>query len=280
MDPTLSVILLSWAWRPEIILSLGLAATLHLVGRWRLKKRGSARLVSPWRTVSYLAGLAVLWIALMSPIDVLSGQLFFMHMIQHLLLVMIAPPLLWLAQPMPVAMWGLPKSLRLEVGRWLRADSSLRRAVRGLTTPGLVWLYFVAVVVGWHDPQLYNLTLESDIVHDLEHLSFFGAAMLFWWHVVGAAPRFHKKLSQGVRIGYALAAVPPNALTGISIAFATEPIYAYYTTAPRLGSITVMRDQMLAGVIMWIPGSMMYLVAALVLIAQMMRGEEARDGSE
>jgi putative membrane protein len=280
MNPTLSVILLSWAWRPEIILSLGLAAALHLVGRWRLRRRGSARLVNPWRTVSYLTGLAVLWIALMSPIDVLSGQLFFMHMIQHLLLVMIAPPLLWLAQPMPLAMWGLPKSLRLEVGRWLRTDSPLRRAVRGLTTPGLVWLYFVAAVVGWHEPKLYNLTLESNLAHDLEHLSFFGAAMLFWWHVVGAAPRFHKKLSPGVRIGYALAAVPPNALTGISIAFATKPIYSYYTTAPRLWNISVLRDQMLAGVIMWIPGSMMYLVAALVLIAGLLRGQEATaDGS-
>jgi cytochrome c oxidase assembly factor CtaG len=280
MNPTLSVLLLSWAWRPEIILSLGLAAALHLGGRWRLKKRGSARLVNPWRTVSYLSGLAVLWVALMSPIDVLSGQLFFMHMIQHLLLVMIAPPLLWLAQPMPVAMWGLPKSLRLEVGRWLRTDSPLRRAVRSLTTPGLVWLYFVAAVVGWHEPRLYNLTLESDLVHDLEHLSFFGTAMLFWWHVIGAAPRFHKKLSPGVRIGYALAAVPPNALTGISIAFATKPIYPYYTEVPRLWGISVLRDQMLAGVIMWIPGSMMYMVAALVLIAQMLRGQEtATDGS-
>ena len=108
MDPTLSVLLLSWAWRPEIILTLGLAAALHLVGRWRLKQRGSTHLVNPWRSVAYLSGLAVLWMALMSPIDVLSGQFFFMHMIQHLLLVMIAPPLLLIADPMPIMMWGLP----------------------------------------------------------------------------------------------------------------------------------------------------------------------------
>jgi cytochrome c oxidase assembly factor CtaG len=271
MDPTLSVLLLSWAWRPEIILSLGLAAALHLAGRWQLKRRGSARLVNPWRTVSYLAGLAVVWIALMSPIDVLSGQFFFMHMIQHLLLVMIAPPLLWLARPMPVAMWGLPQGLRLEVGRWLRAESPLRRAARGLTTPGLVWLYFVAFLVGWHDANAYNATLESDLVHDLEHLSFFVTAMLFWWHVIGAAPRFHKKMSRGVRAGYALSVVPPTALTGIAIAFTSQPIYTYYTTVPRLGEMTVLQDQMLGGVIMWIPGSMMYIVAALVLITQMVR---------
>jgi putative membrane protein len=278
VNPTLSVLLLSWAWRPEIILTTGLAAALHLVGRWRLKQRGSSGLLSPWLLVSYLSGLAVLWIALMSPIDVLSNQFFFMHMVQHLLLVMIAPPLLLLAKPMPVAMWGLPKALRLEVGRWLRADSSLRRVVRGLTTPGLVWLYFVAALVGWHEPQLYGLALESDFAHDLEHLSFFGTALLFWWHVIGAAPRFHRRLSQGVRIGYALSVVPANALLGISISFATEPIYHYYTTVPHLWDISVLKDQMLGGVIMWIPGSMMYMVAALVLIAQLVREGGTADG--
>jgi cytochrome c oxidase assembly factor CtaG len=273
MDPTLSVILLSWAWRPEIILTLGLAATVHLLGRWRLKRRGATGLVNPWRSVSYLSGLAVLWIALMSPIDVLSGQFFYMHMIQHLLLVMIAPPLLLLADPMPIMLWGLPSALRLEVGRWLRPGSAFYRALRAVTVPGLVWLYFVATLVGWHDPNLYNLTLVSDLVHDLEHLTFFGTAMLFWWHVIGAAPRIHRRLSHGIRAAYALSVVPVNAITGISIAFASEPTYTYYTTIPRLGSMTALQDQMLGGVIMWIPGSMMYIMAALILIAIAFRGD-------
>ena len=111
------IIRLSWAWRPEIILTLGLAATVHLTGRWRLKRKGSEGLTKPWRSISYLSGLAILWIALMSPIDVLSDQFFYMHMIQHLLLVMIAPPLLLIANPMPIMLWGLPSSLRLEIGR-------------------------------------------------------------------------------------------------------------------------------------------------------------------
>jgi putative membrane protein len=277
MDPTLSVLLLSWAWRPEIILTLSLAAGVRLAGRWRLKRRGSSQLVKPWRTVSYLAGLAVLWIALMSPIDVLSSQFFFMHMIQHLLLVMIAPPLLLISDPMPIMLWGLPSNLRLEIGRWLRPGSRFRGTVRSLTTPGLVWLYFVAVLVGWHDPRLYNLALESELVHDLEHLTFLGTAVLFWWHIVGSAPHIHRRLSQGMRIGYALSVVPPTALTGIAIAFASQPIYEYYTTVPRLGTMTVLQDQMLSGVIMWIPGSMMYIVAALVLIANVVRTEENKE---
>jgi cytochrome c oxidase assembly factor CtaG len=274
MDPTLSVLLLSWAWRPEIILTLGLAAALHLTGRWRLKHRGSERLIAPWRSVAYLGGLAVLGIALMSPIDVLSAQFFFMHMIQHLLLVMVAPVLLLIADPMPVALWGLPSGLRLEAGRLLRPDSRFRGTVRALTAPGLVWLYSVAALVGWHDPGAYNLTLESELVHDLEHITFFATAMLFWWHVIGCAPHIHKRLSLGVRVGYVLSIVPASAITGVAIAFASKPIYTYYTTVPRLGGMTVMQDQMLGGVIMWIPGSMMYVIAALILIARLIRAEE------
>jgi putative membrane protein len=274
MDPTLIVLLLSWAWRPEIILTLGLAAGLHLTGRWRLKQRSGRRIVAPWRTVSYLSGLAVLGIALMSPIDVLSAQFFFMHMIQHLLLVMVASVLLLIADPMPIMIWGLPSGLRLEAGRLLRPESAFRRTVRSLTTPGLVWLYFVAVLVGWHDPGAYNLALESELVHNLEHITFFGTAMLLWWHVIGSAPHIHKRLSSGVRIGYVLSVVPASAITGVAIAFAGKPIYTYYTTVPRLGTMTVLEDQMLAGVIMWIPGSMMYIIAALVLIARMIRAED------
>ena len=277
MDPTLSVLLQSWAWRPEIMLTLGLAATVHLVGRWRLKQRGTNRLTDPWRSVAYLGGLAVLWIALMSPIDVLSAQFFFIHMIQHLLLVMIAPPLMLLANPMPIMLWGLPSGLRLEVGRWLRPQATFRRIFRSVTTPGLVWLYFVATLVGWHDANAYNLTLESELVHDLEHLTFFGTAMLFWWHIVGAAPHIHKRLSRGVRIGYALSVVPANALTGIALAFASKPLYEHYTKVPRLWGVSVMQDQMLGGVIMWIPGSMMYIIAALALIAQIVRSEDNKE---
>jgi putative membrane protein len=103
-------------------------------------------------------------------------------------------------------------------------------------------------------------------VHDLEHLTFFATAMLFWWHVTAAGPRIHKRFPLWARIGYLAAAIPPNMLTGVAIAFANEPIYTYYTTVPRLFGLTVMQDQMIGGVIMWVPGSMMYIMAILVFL--------------
>ena len=276
MNAFLDVILLSWGWRFEILLSLGLAVGLHLAGRWRLRRRGGRNLVARWRSVAYLAGLVFVAVALMSPIDTLASQFFYMHMIQHLLLVMIAPPLLWIANPMPVAMWGLPTLLRREMGGWLKPGAAVRRTLRALTTPSLTWIYFVVVLVGWHDPGAYNAALESDLVHDLEHLTFFGTAMLFWWHLIGAAPHVHKPLSRGMRVAYAISVVPPNMVTGVAISFASQPIYTFYTHVARPGNMSILQDQMLAGVIMWIPGSMMYILAALVFLAQILGDEERK----
>jgi cytochrome c oxidase assembly factor CtaG len=131
---------------------------------------------------------------------------------------------------------------------------------------------FIAIFLGWHDPYAYNAALESELIHDLEHLTFFATAMLFWWLVIGAGPRL-RHLSFGLRIGLLIAAVPVNMAAGIAISFASQPIYTYYTSVPRLWGLTVMQDQMLGGIIMWIPGTMMYLLAALILLSRVVQAE-------
>jgi cytochrome c oxidase assembly factor CtaG len=133
-------------------------------------------------------------------------------------------------------------------------------------------LVFVAFLLGWHDPIAYDAALRSDLIHDLEHMTFFGTSILFWWLVVGAGPRF-RSLSPGVRLAVLLGTVPVNAAAGVAIAFASQPLYVYYTAVPRFWGITVMQDQMIGGVIMWIPGSMMYLLAALIIISRLIRPE-------
>jgi len=135
-------------------------------------------------------------------------------------------------------------------------------------------MLFVIVLIGWHDPNLYDAALRSNVVHDLEHITFFGTAMLYWWHVVGAGPHIHKRFSRPARIMYVIAAIPPNMLTGIAIAFAGQVIYTYYLGVPRLWGINALDDQTLAGVIMWVPGSMMYIVAVLIIAARWLQGEE------
>lgn len=277
MDPITSALLRSWEWRAEVLIPLLLLAVLYTAGWSRLRRKGG-RLANGWRLAAYVAGVALIGLALLSPIETLSGQLFLMHMIQHLLLVMVAPPLLMLANPMPILLWGLPLSLRRRAGtllsRLLHRKAGSRQLLRRVTSPGLVWMLFVVFLIGWHDPTAYNAALRHDRIHDLEHLSFFGTAMLYWWHVVGAGPRIHKRLSRTAQVIYVIAAIPPNMLTGLAIAFAGQVIYSYYLGVPRLWGLSALDDQTLGGVIMWVPGSMMYILAVLILTARWLGGEE------
>jgi cytochrome c oxidase assembly factor CtaG len=218
-------------------------------------------------------------ISLMSPIDRLGGQLFFMHMLQHLLFMMLAAPLLWLGEPFPIALWALPHTARHTVGGLFTRDSAFRRAFAYVTSPGISWLLFITVYLGWHDPTAYNAALYHDWIHDIEHITFFGASMLYWWPVIGAAPHIHTHFPEWAKVPYLIGTVPPNMFIGISIAFATGVRYSYYETIPRIWGFTVMQDQQISGAIMWIPGSMMFILAALIVIARLFGKEKNHPGA-
>jgi cytochrome c oxidase assembly factor CtaG len=177
-------------------------------------------------------------------------------------------------------LWGLPDVVRRPVGRALgnvlHKQTVSGGIIRSVTTPGVIYLAFIIVVFGWHDPDLYNAALRSELVHDLEHITFFLAGMLFWWQVIGAGPVIHKQFGQIGRIVFTLAAIPPNMILGIVLAFTPVVIYTFYNDAPRLLNMSALTDQQLSGIIMWIPGSMMYLIAALVLIAGLLKREDKK----
>ncbi|MFZ0546206.1 MAG: cytochrome c oxidase assembly protein [Candidatus Promineifilaceae bacterium] len=283
MDPILRAVLTSWDWRIEVILVLALAGTIYTRGWLRLRKRTAARqgrnrwqAGAVWRPIVYIIGLLVLGLALMSPIDVLGSQLFFMHMIQHIVLVSIVPPLLLSANPLPFFLWGMPGGIRKQFGRLLGRQGKLRLALQKFAGPGTVWVAYVIIYLGWHDPSFYNAALESELVHDLEHISFFGVAMLYWWLILGVGPVVHKPFSAIGRFIFLLMAIPPNMIAGMAIAFSHSPIYPHYEVMPRIWNISVMSDQRLAGVIMWVPGSMMYIMAALVAAARWLQDEEQK----
>lgn len=283
MDPVLRAALTSWDWRFEVFLVLAFSATLYAVGWWRLRRRSASRASRSrwqakayWRPLAYLGGLFILGIALMSPIDVLASQLFTMHMVQHVLLVMVVPPLLLLANPLPFSLWGLPDGLRLRAGGLLGREAAFRQVLKKTTGAGMVWMAFVIIYWGWHDPTAYDLALRNQWVHDLEHITFFVVSVLFWWHAVGAGPRVHRPMSQGVRFFYLLSAVPIGMVAGLAITFATEPIYSHYEAMPRLWGLSVMDDQQIAGIIMWVIGSMMFMIAALIIAAQWLQKEEKK----
>ncbi len=273
MSPFVRDWLFEWQFWPQIILTLAGLAVIYGLGWRRLRQRG-ARLANGWRLFSFMAGLAALWLAMISFIEVLQAFFFSVHMVQHILIVMIAPPLLWLGEPIPVLLWGLPVNLRLMLSGFLAANSPWRPLLKRLTSPWLIWGLHVGTLWFWHAPGPYNAGMTSEVVHILEHTTYFAVAMLFWWHVSGSAPRLHGRLSYGFRIAYLLLAMIPNEILGVAISFAKQPIYTYYTGVTRIGSLSVMEDQALGGALMWVPGGMMYALGALVLLARMLEQEE------
>lgn len=280
MDETTSALLLSWEWRIVVWLPLLLLGILFTRGWLRLRHLSKKRptpihLAAGWRLIVYWIGLLFLALALLSPIDSLGGQLFTMHMIQHLLLGMYAPPLLLITNPLPIIMWGLPLSVNRPIGRLFFSRSSpIRPYLKAATTPFFIWLLFFVILWGWHDAAFYNLALRSAWVHDLEHLSFFISAMLLWWHITGAGPRFHKRMGSTARLIFTAGCLPINMILGIGIALSDGVIYTYYETLPfRLWNLSILADQSLGGAIMWVFGSMMYVIAILVLISQGIKEE-------
>ncbi len=269
MNPIVRDLLFQWQWRPEVILVLAAMGVLYTVGWLRLRGRGRGRMANGWRLTSYWIGLISLALALLSSIDTFQSLLFGMHMIQHMLLIMVAAPLLMLGDPYPFLVWGLPVGARDAVQQAMAREGWLRRILRRLTPPWWCWAAYMFVLVAWHVPAAYDAALLNELVHDLEHLTFFWTAMLFWWHVTGAGPHVHPSFGYGARIVYVLLAIPPNEALGVVLTLARQPFYPYYQTVPRIWGLSVMDDQMFAGALMWSMGGMMYLIAALALLARM-----------
>ena len=264
MHPLTRALFSAWEVRPVILIVLLTMGTLYLLGWLRLRRQSTNhKLASRLRLTSYFSGLGIIALSLMSPVDRLGSQLFFMHMIQHMLFMMLAAPLLWLGEPFPMVLWALPANLRHSTGALFTRDSAFRRTLARCTSPGVSWLAFITIYLGWHDGQAYNAALYYDWVHDLQHITFFGAAMLWWWPVIGAAPHIHSHFPGWAKLPYIIGTVPPNMAVGVSIAFSSEVRYTYYESIPRFWGFSVMQDQQISGAIMWIIGSMMFIMTAL-----------------
>ena len=220
-----------------------------------------------WRGAAFYAGLATLALAVGSPVDAYAGELFWVHMVQHVLLMMVAPPLLLLGRPWPRLVRPLPLEVRRPIARGVLAGSTLapvRRAFRRLAAPLPSFALFNATLLLWHLPALYDLTLRSTLVHDLEHALFFGTALLFWVHLVpGASGR--PQLGDGARVVYGTAALLVSWILAVVLGLAPEPVYgAYAALAQRPGGLSALGDQQLAAGVMWVPGSVPYCIVLAV----------------
>ncbi|MBI4641615.1 MAG: cytochrome c oxidase assembly protein [Candidatus Tectomicrobia bacterium] len=273
IDPAFTGFLTSWGFRADVGLVVAVLASTCTAGWWRLRNKGRRDTGRRWQLILYLTGLVVVCLALLSPIDHFATELFTMHMVQHLLLTMIAAPLLLLANPLPIFLWGLPQRIRHRIGRLLSRDAVVRQGVWVLTSMPVAWLVFVVNLWAWHHPAAYQAALQNNLIHDLQHLTFFGTALLFWWPIINPAPKLHGRIYPGFQIVYLIAATGQNTLLGALIALPERVLYPFYAAVPRLWGLSPLDDQAFAGGIMWVMGHM-YLLPILLVIARALGDEE------
>jgi putative membrane protein len=267
---------LAWSFEPGVVLALGLTAVVYIRGRWVMVRRaGGANRRLRSQTWAFIAGMVALAIALFSPIDVLAGQLFWVHMIQHSLLILAAAPLLALAYPLPALMLGLPSGLQRLLGKSWRRVGALRAAWGILSGPIAAWLLQTLLLWTWHAPALYQASVENDAIHALQHFSFLGSALLFWWvvfHTFGIQPA-----KRGVAVLYLFTAMLQSGLLGALLTFSTHLWYPVYAGRSENWGFTALSDQQLAGTIMWIPAGMVYLGTALWMMKTWLDAMDARE---
>lgn len=268
----------SWNVDPLILVPLVVVAGLYAGGvRAIWTRAGRGRGVSIRQVAAFIAALLVLVVALVSPVDQLGGALFAMHMVQHLLLVVVAAPLLVYAAPLAPVLVAMPRDARRTAGR-ISGHAVFGNAQRLLTNPLLVWWAQAVVLWLWHIPMFYEAALRHRWVHMLEHATFLLTALLFWWLVI--QPTGRRKLGLGLCVVFVFAAMIQSSALGALLTFA--PTHWYPAHEPYTGAwgLTALEDQQLAGLIMWIPGGLVYLGAALVALLVWFRtmdtGQEGR----
>jgi cytochrome c oxidase assembly factor CtaG/ferredoxin len=278
MDPTFNAVLRSWPFDPWLVFPLLLTAGLYLHGWLVLHRRDSGRW-SHGRLIAFVSGLAAVFLALASPIDPFAALLLQVHMVQHLLLMMVAPPLLWLGAPLFPLLRGLPRPIRTYWAAPLFRSPFLRRVFQTLTHPVPALLLFTAATWLWHLPPIYEVALRSDGWHYVQHICFLGTALLFWYPVIRPYPS-RPKWSLWLLIPYLILADVQNTILSAILTFADQPLYSYYALRPRLGNLSALEDQATAGVLMWVPGSIAYLVPLFFIGLQLLFGAAEKRNSK
>lgn len=263
----------AWAPAPAVVAGCAIAALLYVRGVRAIRRRAGGRLVPPWRTGAFALAVIALLIALVSPLDALAGALFSAHMVQHLLLVMVAAPLLVLGDPMTAGLWALTPRARRGVGAWWRRRRALRAAWRLISSAGAAWVLHVVALWIWHVPSLYDGAVADGAVHVLEHATFLATALLFWWVPFRAHGR---RLGGGASLLYLFGAVLQGTLLGALLALARHPLYAAHFGTTRAWGLTPLEDQQLAGLLMWVPAGFVYLAALGPLALRVLREPRAQ----
>jgi len=268
------------AWSFPVLPFIGIAVLLALYLRgWLAAHRTRPHELPEWRLACFLSGLGFLWIALASPIDALDDYLLAAHMIQHFILMSIAPPLIVLGAPTVPLLRGLPRPVIRLLSRPLFRSGWFHRMGRTVTHPVFAWLAMNVAYLGWHVPAMFELTFRSERIHDFEHLCFFVTSMAFWWVVIAPWPTV-ARWPRWTVIPYLLGADILNTVLSATLAFAGRVLYPSYAAAPRImSSLGPLQDQVAAGSEMWVLNSIVMLAPAVLITLQLLTPRGLRGSS-
>jgi putative membrane protein len=252
-------------WLLAMLLATGLGYAWGVRRLWA--QAGTGRGVAATQAWAFGLGWLALVAALVSPLDPLGSRLFSAHMVQHELLMVVAAPLLVLGRPLAAWTWALPRAQRRAVGGWFQ-----HRGWAGLwatlTDPLVAWALHALALWGWHIPGAFDAALENEALHILQHVSFLGTALFFWWAVLGHDPR--GRYGPGHSALYLFTTMLHTAALGALLSLAPTPWYAPYIPLTGALGLDPVEDQQLGGLVMWVPAGLAYVIAALWVFGRML----------
>lgn len=252
----------AWNWDWLILLNLALLGVGYFAGWSCLRHRTGTRQatrVSPYQLLSFFLALGVLLVALISPLHALSEEIASAHMVQHMLLMVVAAPLFVYGSPAQVLPWGLDPQWRRAVAGWSRA-----LYLPAFDQPIFLWLWHAAALWFWHWPPAYQAALADPLVHDAQHLSFFVVACLYWRSLVD--PLARRRLQPLTAVCSLFATSLQAMLLGVFLALSPEVWYDAYRWRTEAWQLSPLEDQQLAGFLMWMPACLVYPALAAVVL--------------
>jgi cytochrome c oxidase assembly factor CtaG len=262
-----------WIWEPVTIVLIAASALLYARGIVRLWDRaGRGAGVPPWQAAAFGFGLLSLALALLSPLAWLSSIVFSAHMTQHEILMLVSAPLLVFGRPLFVFVWAFPARARERVGALTRRPL-IAGAWHAISAPLAVFLLHAAALWIWHLPSLYEAALASEGIHAVQHLSFTVTAALFWWGMVHGR---YGRLGYGVGVFYVFVTAVHSSVLGALMAVAPGAWYPSYAASAGAWGLDALQDQQLAGLLMWVPSGVVFIVFGLALLAAWLGEAERR----
>ena len=261
------------AWSPPVFLTalVILSALVYIRGWFAIRKTRPEHFPT-WRLWAFLSGLGTIWLAVGSPMDGFADALLSAHMVEHIMLMSFAPPLMLLGNPSVPFLRGLPRPITVHVLGPLLRWRGLRHFGHFLVTPAAAWIIWNVLLLGWHVPAAYNFALNNEHWHDCEHICFVFGSLLFWWPLIRPWPT-DARYPGWFMLPYLASAGIVNTALSAFLTFCGYPVYTYYVKHPNPFGISPITDQITGGAIMWVVGMVVYLFPAVIVTMKLLEQE-------